>query len=79
MIFDEPTIGVDVDGKEEIYDIMEELAAEGRGVVFISSEFSELVGVCHRVLVLSEGRIIGELEGNAVTEPAIVEICYSQH
>ena len=79
LIFDEPTIGVDVDGKEEIYDIMEELAAEGRGVVFISSEFSELVGVCHRVLVLSEGRIIGELEGNAVTEPAIVEICYSQH
>ena len=79
LIFDEPTIGVDVDGKEEIYDIMEELAAEGKAVVFISSEFSELVGVCHRVLVLHEGRIVGELEGDAVTEPAIVEICYSQH
>ena len=79
LIFDEPTIGVDVDGKEEIYDIMEELAAAGKAVVFISSEFSELVGVCHRVLVLSEGRIIGELEGDAVTEPAIVELCYSQH
>ncbi len=79
LIFDEPTIGVDVDGKEGIYDIMEELAAEGKAVVFISSEFSELVGVCHRVLVLSEGRIVGELEAEAVTEPAIVEICYSQH
>ena len=79
LIFDEPTIGVDVDGKEEIYDIMEELAAEGKAVVFISSEFSELVGVCHRVLVLHEGRIVGELEGDAVSEPAIVEICYSQH
>ena len=79
LIFDEPTIGVDVDGKEEIYDIMEELAAEGKAVVFISSEFPELVGVCHRVLVLSEGRIIGELEGDAVSEPAIVELCYSQH
>ena len=79
LIFDEPTIGVDVDGKEEIYDIMEELAAAGKAVVFISSEFSELVGVCHRVLVLSEGRIIGELEGDAVNEPAIVELCYSQH
>ncbi len=79
LIFDEPTIGVDVDGKEEIYDIMEELAAEGKAVVFISSEFSELVGVCQRVLVLSEGRIVGELEGDAVTEPAIVEACYSQH
>ena len=79
LIFDEPTIGVDVDGKEEIYDIMEELAAEGKAVVFISSEFSELVGVCHRVLVLHEGRIVGELEGDAVTEPAIIEVCYSQH
>ena len=79
LIFDEPTIGVDVDGKEEIYDIMEELAGQGKGVVFISSEFSELVGVCHRVLVLSEGRIVGELEGDAVTEPAIIEVCYSQH
>ncbi len=78
LIFDEPTIGVDVDGKEEIYDIMEELAAEGKAVVFISSEFSELVGVCQRVLVLHEGRIVGELEGDEVTEPAIVEICYSQ-
>ena len=58
---------------------MEELAAEGKAVVFISSEFSELVGVCHRVLVLHEGRLVGELEGDAVTEPAIVEICYSQH
>lgn len=79
LIFDEPTIGVDVDGKEEIYDIMEELAAEGKAVVFISSEFTELVGVCHRVLVLHEGRIVGELEGDDVAEPAIVEICYSQH
>ena len=79
LIFDEPTIGVDVDGKEEIYDIMEELAAEGKAVVFISSEFSELVGVCHRVLVLHEGRIVGELEGDGVTEPAIIEVCYSQH
>ena len=79
LIFDEPTIGVDVDGKEEIYDIMEELAAEGKAVVFISSDFPELVGVCHRVLVLSEGRIIGELEGDSVSEPAIVELCYSQH
>ncbi len=79
LIFDEPTIGVDVDGKEEIYDIMEELAAEGKAVVFVSSEFSELVGVCQRVLVLSEGRIVGELEGDDVTEPAIVNICYSQH
>lgn len=77
LVFDEPTHGVDVDGKEEIYDIMGELAAEGKGVIFISSEFSELVGACHRVIVLHEGRIIGELSGDAITEPAIVELCYA--
>ena len=54
LIFDEPTHGVDVDGKEEIYRIAEELAAQGKSVIFISSEFSELVGLCHRVAVMRE-------------------------
>jgi ABC-type sugar transport system ATPase subunit len=78
LIFDEPTHGVDVDGKEEIYDVMEELAAHGAAVILISSEFSELVGLCHRVLVMHEGRFIGELEGDEVTESAIVELCFSE-
>ncbi len=76
LIFDEPTHGVDVDGKEEIYNVMGELAGQGKGVVFISSEFSELVGACHRVLVMREGRIVGEVSGDDVTEQAIVELCY---
>ncbi len=76
LIFDEPTHGVDVDGKEEIYNVMEELAGQGKGVVFISSEFSELVGACHRVLVMREGRIVGEVSGDNVTEHAIIELCY---
>ena len=76
LIFDEPTHGVDVDGKEEIYRIAEELAAQGKSVIFISSEFSELVGLCHRVVVMREGTIIGELDGDEISERSIVAMCY---
>lgn len=79
LIFDEPTHGVDVDGKEEIYDIMQELAAQGKGVIFISSEFSELVGACHRIIAMRDGLIMGELEGDDINEEAVVELCYSDH
>ena len=75
----EPTHGVDVDGKDEIYDIPQELADQGKGVIFISSEFSELVGVCHRIIALRDGRIMGELEGDEINEEAVVELCYSDH
>jgi ABC-type sugar transport system ATPase subunit len=77
LIFDEPTLGIDVETKNEIYELMSELAEEGRAVLFISSEFSELVQCCDRVLVMREGRIVGELAGEAVTERAIVEQCYT--
>jgi ABC-type sugar transport system ATPase subunit len=76
LICDEPTNGVDVAGKDEIYALMERLASEGKGVIFISSEFSELVAVCHRVLVFRDGRVVGELCGDQITEAAIVERCY---
>jgi ABC-type sugar transport system ATPase subunit len=77
LIFDEPTHGVDVDGKDEIYDIMQELADQGKGVIFISSEFSEMVGVCQRILAIRDGRIMGELEGDEINEEAVVELCYT--
>ena len=77
FIFDEPTHGVDVEGKQEVYDLMAALADEGKGVVFISSEFTELVGACNRVLVMREGRLVGELEGDAITDGALVERCYA--
>ncbi len=77
FLFDEPTHGVDVGGKGEIYAIMQRLAAQGKAVVFISSEFSELVEVCDRVLVMREGAVVGELVDDAVTEPAILHLCYS--
>jgi ABC-type sugar transport system ATPase subunit len=78
FIFDEPTAGIDVEGKEEVYRLMEDLANDGKGVIFISSEFTELVGACNRVLVMREGRLVGELEGDAVTDAALVELCYAE-
>ncbi|MDA2945617.1 MAG: sugar ABC transporter ATP-binding protein [Actinomycetota bacterium] len=75
-IFDEPSHGVDVDGKEDIYALMERLADDGKAVIFISSEFNELVGVCDRICVLREGRVVGELK-DGITERAIVDLCYS--
>ncbi len=77
FIFDEPTHGIDVEGKEEVYDLMTELAEQGRGVIFISSEFTELVGACNRVLVMRDGRLVDEFEGDAITDAALVKSCYS--
>ncbi len=77
FIFDEPTHGIDVEGKEEVYDLMTELARQGKGVIFISSEFTELVGACNRVLVMREGRLVDEFEGDEITDAALVECCYS--
>jgi ABC-type sugar transport system ATPase subunit len=77
FIFDEPTHGVDVEGKEETYRLMEELALAGKGVIFISSEFTELVGACNRVIVMREGKLVGELEGDEISDAALVERCYA--
>ena len=79
FIFDEPTHGIDVGAKEEIYLLMEKLASENKAVIFISSEFPELVGVCNRVIVLSEGSLIGELSGSDVSEVKMLELCYNLH
>ncbi|MGW4340551.1 sugar ABC transporter ATP-binding protein [Rhodococcus koreensis] len=75
-IFDEPTHGIDVQGKEDVYATIEELARQGRGVVFISSEFAELLKVCDRLVVLREGYDVAELDARAVTENDILDHCY---
>jgi ABC-type sugar transport system ATPase subunit len=76
-IFDEPTLGIDVDGKAGIYEIMERLAGEGCGIIFVSSEFAELPEVCDRVLVMSEGHLVDEFVGEAIDERKLVEACYA--
>ena len=61
FIMDEPTRGIDVGAKYEIYKIMCDLAAQGAGVIMISSELPEIIGICDRTLVMAEGRITGEV------------------
>ncbi len=64
LILDEPTRGVDVGAKSEIYRIIDELARGGIGVLLISSDLPEIVGICDRVLVMREGAIVGEVGGD---------------
>lgn len=72
LILDEPTRGVDVGAKAEIYQVIQNLAREGMGCLVISSEINELIGLCHRVVVLRERRVMGELEGGNVNESNIM-------
>jgi ABC-type sugar transport system ATPase subunit len=74
LILDEPTRGVDVDAKVEIYRMIHDLAAAGLGVLVISSELPEIVGLCDRVLVMREGVITGECHGDAVTDSEIMQL-----
>jgi ribose transport system ATP-binding protein len=74
IFLDEPTRGVDVGAKAEIHRILRELARSGVGIVVISSELPELIGVCDRVLVVREGQISGEVSGDAMTEENIMHL-----
>jgi len=72
VIIDEPTRGIDIGTKEQIYRFIARLAEEGRSVIVISSEMQELIGLCHRILVMRAGHIAGEVSGEAMTEDEIV-------
>jgi len=72
LLLDEPTRGIDVGAKDEIYKLMRRLAGEGVALLFASSELEEILLVADRVLVMHEGRIAGELAGDAMTEEAII-------
>ena len=72
FIMDEPTRGIDVGAKYEIYKIMCDLAEQGAGVIMISSELPEIIGVCDRTLVMAEGRVTGEVEGDDLTQERIM-------
>jgi inositol transport system ATP-binding protein len=73
LILDEPTRGIDVGAKFEIYKIMLELAAAGKAILMISSELPELIGVCDRIYVMSHGRITGELQANEFDQERIMK------
>ena len=78
LILDEPTRGIDVGAKYEIYCVINELAKSGKAVIVISSEMPEIIGTCDRTYVINEGEIAGELSGNEITQEAIMS-CIMAH
>jgi ABC-type sugar transport system ATPase subunit len=73
LILDEPTRGVDIGAKVEIYRLIVELADRGIGILMITSELEEVIGLCHRVLVIRQGRIVSRLEGDQIDRRVILE------
>jgi len=72
IVLDEPTRGVDVGAKRDIYGQVQQLARQGRGVVVVSSELMELVGLCHRVAVMRAGRLMAVVQGSGLTEEELI-------
>ncbi|MBU2868302.1 sugar ABC transporter ATP-binding protein [Pacificibacter marinus] len=79
LLLDEPTRGIDIGAKDEIYDLVGKLADQGLSVIFTSSELSEFVAVCDRVIVLSEGHMAGELMGEDITNKAVKDLAMQVH
>jgi ribose transport system ATP-binding protein len=74
IIMDEPTRGIDVGAKSEIHKLLRDLARSGIGIIVISSELPELLGLCDRVLVIREGRLAGELDAGEMSEEAVIRL-----
>jgi putative multiple sugar transport system ATP-binding protein len=79
LILDEPTRGIDVGAKYEIYTIINQLASEGKAIILISSELPEILGVCDRVYVMNEGKIVGELATKEASQELIMKHIMSQN
>lgn len=78
LILDEPTRGIDVGAKYEIYTIVNQLVQEGKGILLISSELPEILGMCDRIYVMNEGRLVGELPGKEATQEKIMRFVISK-
>jgi len=78
LILDEPTRGIDVGAKFEIYNLINDLAAEGRGVVMISSEMPELLGMCDRIYVMNEGAFVGEMPAEDASQERIMSLIVTE-
>jgi ribose transport system ATP-binding protein len=74
LLLDEPTRGIDVGAKQEIYDLMEQLADSGVAILFVSSEMEEILGMSDRTLVMHEGQITGELNRDQLNEEAVMQL-----
>ncbi|PFG39604.1 ribose transport system ATP-binding protein [Georgenia soli] len=78
LLLDEPTRGVDVGAKVEIYQLVNELTASGRGVLLVSSELPEVLGMCDRILVMAQGRLVGELTREEATQDAVMALAVKE-
>ena len=74
LILDEPTRGIDVGAKYEIYNIMTKIASQGVGIIMVSSELPELIGMCDRTYVMREGTVVGELSGEEMTQNKVMHL-----
>ena len=79
LMFDEPTRGIDVGARFEIYQLLWRLAAEGKGILIVSSDLPELMGICHRILVFSNGRITGDLPRAEFSQERILACAYQEY
>jgi len=79
LFFDEPTRGIDVGAKNEIYKLLNALAAQGRAIVMISSELPEVLRMSHRVAVMCEGRLTGDMPGKVATQEDIMRLATQRH
>jgi ABC-type sugar transport system ATPase subunit len=79
LILDEPTRGIDVGAKAEIYRLIAQLAANGIAILFISSELPELIGLSDRILVMAAGRIVGELQRAEATEQRVLNLAMREN
>ena len=74
LLLDEPTRGIDVGAKYEIYELIQGLSRQGKSVIMVSSEMPELLGVCDRILVMSGGRLAGEVDADNTTQEEIMTL-----
>jgi ribose transport system ATP-binding protein len=79
LIFDEPTRGIDVGAKFEIYNLIWDMADQGKAIIVVSSDLPELLGICHRIVVFSKGAIVGELDRAGFSEKAVLELAYRNY
>ena len=79
LIFDEPTRGIDVGAKFEIYHMLADLAAEGKAILFVSSDLKELMAVCDRMMVMSAGRVAGTFDRGQWSEEKIMSAAFSEY
>ena len=74
LLLDEPTRGIDIGAKEEIYRLMESLAESGMAILFVSSEMEEVISLSDRVLVMHEGHLTGQVSGGDINEASIMNL-----